>query len=191
MDRFASIYLWLFVGAIFIAINILILNDFGSRLLYAEESNPAQVRKVLQQALQLSRNLEKKSREFDVGLITLARDPFDSPVLPAKSKDSKYSSEKKFFKAPALALQLPHIDGILTIKKLDGTEFRYLLVKGKLIRIGDSIDGFQVVKVLPDSVLMRAKGKEFKIAFSQGNYNVAAENASRKNSSVSGELAME
>lgn len=180
MSKLASIYVWLFVAAVFIATNIWILNGFESKMLYAEQEDPCRISAVLKNALKLSQRLCVKSRSFETDSIKLARDPFILRSMGHTTENFKYSAEKKFFKAPPVALQLPRIDGILTIKKVDGTELKFLLVHGKVLKIGESIDGFKVVKVSPNSVLMRAKGKEFRIAFSKKNYTSISTRTSKE-----------
>ncbi len=191
MSRLASIYVWLFVGAVFIAINVWILNGFESKALFAEENNPSQVADVLKEALDLSQKLREKSQKFDVKPMKLARDPFILPPLRGISKDTRYSLEKKFFKTPSVALQLPNIDGILTIRKLDGTEIKYVLVRGKVVKLGESVDGFKIVKVTSDSIVMRSREKEFRVALSKADFGYVERGiAVRKEAKEGGALAM-
>ncbi len=177
MSRLASIYVWLFVGAVFIAVNIWVLNSFESKSLYAEEKNPSQVNKVLREALVLSRKLQESKQNFGKETLKLARDPFCLIPLHKKSGKVKYSHEKKFFKTPAVALQLPSIDGILTIRKLDGTRVRYLLIKGKVVKLGESIDGFKIVNVDHDTIMLEAAGKRFAVTLSEPSHGFVGKGA--------------
>jgi len=180
MSKLTSIYVWLFVAAMFIAANIWILNGFESKVLYADQNNPAHINRLLKHALRLSEELKTKSQNFDTVTAKLVRDPFSLPSSTHLREDFKYSDKKKFFKTHSVALQLPNIDGILTIRRLDGTEVQYLLVKGKMFKVGQSIDGFKVVEVSPDSILMESNGKEFRIAFSKNSYELMAKRASEE-----------
>jgi len=49
-----------------------------------------------------------------------------------------------------------------------------------MFKVGQSIDGFKVVKVSPDSILMKSNGKEFRIAFSKNSYELMAKRASEE-----------
>ncbi len=174
MSKLASIYVWLLVGAIFIFINIWILNGFESRILYAKQQNEVNLGRTLKEALGIARKMEKKSQKFDLATLKLARDPFSFRASSGSSRGFVYSREKKFFKRANVALKLPSIDGLITIKKMDGTELKYLLVKGRMLKLGDSVDNFKFVDIRQDSVIVESGGKEFKIAFSKNKYNLVA-----------------
>lgn len=170
MNKHTPVYFWILIATVLLMVNVWILNGLDSNVTYAEEDSPNYIRSTLREAILMAKKLDKRRQKIDGVRLKLSGDPFVTCSQDKKESQNKVFGQKKFSIPSPPPVQLPQIDGIFTVKRLDGKETRYLVLKGKLYKEGDVFDGFQIRRITSNSVMLVSSGKNIVVGLSERKY---------------------